>query len=116
VIGAGFVGLEAAQALRRFGSKVTVLERNERLRYREEDDVTEGLRTLFESEGIELALNTKIQRVSGKSGQSVKVDLQQNGVDRTIVGSHLLVALGRIPNTQGIGLELAGSDSPIKDM
>jgi pyruvate/2-oxoglutarate dehydrogenase complex dihydrolipoamide dehydrogenase (E3) component len=74
----------------------------------EDDDVTQGLRTLFEDEGIELALNAQIQQVSGKSGQSVKVGLEQNGVEKTIDGSHLLVALGRIPNTQGIGLELAG--------
>jgi pyruvate/2-oxoglutarate dehydrogenase complex dihydrolipoamide dehydrogenase (E3) component len=108
VMGSGYVGLEMAQAMRRFGSKVTVIGRNERLLYREDDDVTEAIRTLFEDEGIDFALNAHIQRVSGKSGQSVKVDLEQNGVGRTIDGSHLLVALGRIPNTKGIGLELAG--------
>jgi pyruvate/2-oxoglutarate dehydrogenase complex dihydrolipoamide dehydrogenase (E3) component len=108
VIGSGYVGLELAQAIRRFGSKVTVIGQNERLLYREDDDVTEGIRTLFEDEGIDFALNAHIQRVSGKSGQLVKVDLKQNGVDKTIDGSHLLVALGRIPNTKGIGLELAG--------
>jgi pyruvate/2-oxoglutarate dehydrogenase complex dihydrolipoamide dehydrogenase (E3) component len=108
VIGSGYVGLEIAQAMRRFGSKVTVIGRSERLLHREDDDVTDGLGSLFEDEGIDLALNAHIQRVSGKSGQSVKVGLEQNGVERTIDGSHLLVALGRIPNTKGIGLELAG--------
>jgi pyruvate/2-oxoglutarate dehydrogenase complex dihydrolipoamide dehydrogenase (E3) component len=108
VIGGGYVGLEIAQAMRRFGSEVTVIERSERLLRREDDDVAEGLRTLFEDEGIDLALNAKIHRVSGKSGQSVKIGLEQNGVERSIDGSHLLVATGRIPNTEGIGLELAG--------
>jgi len=108
VIGSGYVGLELAQAIRRFGSKVTVIGRGERLLHREDDDVTDGLRALFEDEDIDLALNAHIRRVSGQSGQSVKVDLEQNGVERIIQGSHLLVALGRIPNTRGIGLELAG--------
>jgi len=108
VIGGGYVGLEMAQAMRRFGSKVTVIDRSERLLSREDDDVTEGLRTLFEDEGIDFALNAQIKSVSGKSGQSVKVNLVQSGVERTIDGSHLLVALGRVPNTRDIGLDLAG--------
>jgi len=108
VIGGGYVGLELAQAMRRFGSKVTVIERSERLLPREDDDVQEALRSLLADEGIDLALNAIIQRVSGQSGESVQVVLQQNGVERTIDGSHLLVAAGRLPNTAGIGLELAG--------
>src|SRR5262245_19847992 len=108
VIGSGYVGLELAQAIRRFGSKVTLVGRSERLLHKEDDDVTDAIRTLFEDEGIDLALNSHIQRVSGKSGHSVNVDLERNGVAASLDGSHLLVALGRIPNTGGIGLELAG--------
>jgi pyruvate/2-oxoglutarate dehydrogenase complex dihydrolipoamide dehydrogenase (E3) component len=108
VIGGGYVGLELAQAMRRFGSKVTVIERSERLLPREDDDVQEGLRALLEDEGIDLVLDAKIQRVSGQSGETVQMVLQQNGLARTIAGSHLLVAAGRLPNTAGIGLELAG--------
>jgi pyruvate/2-oxoglutarate dehydrogenase complex dihydrolipoamide dehydrogenase (E3) component len=108
VIGGGYVGLEMAQAMRRFGSKVTVIERGEALLHREDDDVQEALRSLFEDEGVDLALNAIIQRVSGRSGESVQVNLTQNGIERTIDGSHLLVAAGRLPNTEGIGLELAG--------
>ena len=108
VIGGGYVGLEMAQAMRRFGSKVTVIERSERLLPREDDDVQEALRSLLEDEGIDLVLDAKIQQVSGQSGESVQVVLQQNGVERTIAGSHLLVAAGRLPNTAGIGLELVG--------
>jgi pyruvate/2-oxoglutarate dehydrogenase complex dihydrolipoamide dehydrogenase (E3) component len=108
VLGGGYVGLEFAQAMRRFGSKVTVVDRNDRLLHREDDDVTAGLRSLFEDEGIDLALNSKLQRVSGTSGQSVRVTLLQGSGERTLEGSHVLVTAGRVPNTANIGLELAG--------
>jgi pyruvate/2-oxoglutarate dehydrogenase complex dihydrolipoamide dehydrogenase (E3) component len=108
VLGGGYVGLELSQAMRRFGSKVSLIEHNRHLVDREDEDVTEALRCLFQDEGIDILLNAQIKRISGKSGQSVKVVLEQNGVERTIEGSHLLVAGGRTPNTEGIGLELAG--------
>jgi pyruvate/2-oxoglutarate dehydrogenase complex dihydrolipoamide dehydrogenase (E3) component len=108
VIGGGYVGLELSQAMRRFGSKVTVIERNETVVSREDDDVTEGLCALLRDEGIDILLNTRIKSVSGKSGESVKIVIDQNGIEKTIEGSHILVASGRTPNTQGLGLELAG--------
>jgi pyruvate/2-oxoglutarate dehydrogenase complex dihydrolipoamide dehydrogenase (E3) component len=108
VIGGGYVGIELSQAMRRFGSKVSVIERNDRLLHREDEDVTEALRKLFEDEGIDVFLNAKIKRVSGKSGKSVRIVLEQNGVNKTLEGSHVLVAAGRIPNTEGLGLESAG--------
>jgi len=108
VIGAGYIGLELAQAMRRFGARVTVIERNPRLLHREDDDVAEGIRALFQEEGIDLVLNAHVESVSGLSGQSVQVVLDQGGTKSTLEGSHLLVATGRTPNTEGIGLELAG--------
>jgi pyruvate/2-oxoglutarate dehydrogenase complex dihydrolipoamide dehydrogenase (E3) component len=108
VIGGGYVGLELSQAMRRFGSKVSIIERNDRLVHREDEDVTDALRSLFEDEGIDVVLNTRIKGISGKSGKSVSIVIEQNGVKRSLEGSHLLVAAGRTPNTQGIGLELAG--------
>jgi pyruvate/2-oxoglutarate dehydrogenase complex dihydrolipoamide dehydrogenase (E3) component len=108
VIGGGYVGLELSQAMRRFGSEVTLIERNERLVHQEDEDVTEALRSLFEDEGIDLILNAQVKRISGKSGQSVRIIIEQNGMEKTAEGSHLLVAAGRIPNTEGIGLDLAG--------
>lgn len=108
VFGGGYVGLEFAQAMRRFGSRVTVIDRNDRLLHREDDDVTAGLKRLFEDEGIELILGSKVQRVSGTSGQSVRVALLQDSGERTLEGSHVLVTAGRVPNTANIGLELAG--------
>ncbi len=112
VIGGGYVGLEFSQAMRRFGSLVTVIERNGRLAHREDDDVSEALEALFEDEGIDVVLNARIQRVAGRSGEQVRLVFQQGGMERTIEGSHLLVASGREPNTEGIGLELAGVELP----
>jgi pyruvate/2-oxoglutarate dehydrogenase complex dihydrolipoamide dehydrogenase (E3) component len=108
VIGGGYVGLELSQAMRRFGSKVTVVERNDRLVHREDEDVTDALRSLFEDEGIDIVLNARVKSVSGKSGELVRIAIEQNGVKKALDGSHLMVAAGRAPNTEDIGLELAG--------
>ena len=108
VLGGGYIGLEFAQAMRRLGSRVTILERNATLLHREDPDITAGLESLFRDEGIELILNAAIEEVSGLSGRSVSVSYTQDGVRKIIEGTHLLVATGRTPNTDGIGLELAG--------
>ncbi len=108
VIGGGYVGIELAQAMRRFGSQVTILEQGKRLLPREDDDVVEGLSSLLNDEGIRLVPNARIKRVLGTSGQSVRVVIEQDGAEKTLDGTHLLVAVGRTPNTEGIGLELAG--------
>ena len=108
VIGGGYVGLELSQAMRRFGSKVSVIERNDRLVHREDEDVTDALRSLFEDEGIDIVLNARVKGISGRSGKSVRIVIEQNGVKKTVEGTHLLVAAGRTPNTESIGLELAG--------
>ena len=108
VMGGGYIGLELAQAMRRFGSQVTVIERNSRLVHREDEDVADALSTLFQDEGSELVINASVKKVSGKSGDSVELVVIQNGVERNVQGTHLLVATGRTPNTEGLGLELAG--------
>jgi pyruvate/2-oxoglutarate dehydrogenase complex dihydrolipoamide dehydrogenase (E3) component len=108
VIGGGYVGVELSQAMRRFGSKVTVIHRSDRLLSREDDDVTEALASLFKDEGIDTVLNARVKRISGKSGDSVAVAFEQNGREKILVGTHLLVATGRRPNTENLGLELAG--------
>jgi pyruvate/2-oxoglutarate dehydrogenase complex dihydrolipoamide dehydrogenase (E3) component len=110
VIGGGYIGLEFAQAMRRFGSNVTLIDRNERLLHREDDDVTSALHQLFEDDGITAVLNARINSVSGKSGDSVKVTIERNGTEEVLEGTHLLVATGRIPNTKDLGLERAGVD------
>ena len=108
VIGGGYVGLELSQAMRRFGGNVTVIDRNDRLAHHEDDDVTNGIHALFKDEGIKVVLSARIQRVSGKSSDHVQVVFGDGGGDKTIEGTHLLVASGRTPNTENIGLELAG--------
>ena len=82
VIGGGYVGLELSQAMRRFGSKVTIIDRNDRLLHKEDDDVTEGLANLFNDEGIDTVLNARLTRISGTSGDSVTVVVEQNGRER----------------------------------
>ena len=94
--------------MRRFGSKVTIIDRKGRLMPREDADVCEALRSLLADEGIDILLNARIKQVSGKSGHSVSVVVEQNGIEKVLKGSHVLVATGRKPNTEGLGLELAG--------
>lgn len=108
VLGGGYIGLELAQAMRRFGSRVTIIERNDCLAHREDPDVSEALHALFQEEGINIVTLTTLNRVEGKSGQSVKLYGSRAGSPITFEGSDLLVAVGRTPNTQGIGLDLAG--------
>ena len=108
VIGGGYIGVELSQAMRRFGSKVTVIDRNERLMSKEDADVCEALRTLLADEDINILLNARIKRVSGKSGASVSVVIDKDGSEKILQGSHILVATGRTPNTEGLGLELTG--------
>ena len=107
MIGGGYVGVEFSQAMRRFGSKVSVIARNKRLMSREDEDVCEALRSLLEDEGIDILLQAGVKRVSGKSGDSVSIVVEQNGNEKVLEGSHVLVAAGRTPNTEGLGLELA---------
>jgi pyruvate/2-oxoglutarate dehydrogenase complex dihydrolipoamide dehydrogenase (E3) component len=107
VMGGGYVGLELAQAFHRFGSRVTVVERNGALIHREDPDVTEAIERVFLDEGIEVQTGTTVDRVEGRSGESVRIDTSRG----VIAGTHLLVAGGRTPNTDGIGLERAGVET-----
>ena len=107
VLGGGYVGLERAQAFRRFGSRVTVVERHGAPIHREDPDVTEAIQRLFRDEGIGVRTGTAVDRVEGRSGESVRLQTTRG----TIEGTHLLVAGGRTPNTDGIGLELVGVET-----
>src|SRR5258708_712669 len=108
VIGGGYIGLELAQAVRRFGSQVTVIEEGPQLAGREDPDVGAALLDLFHDEGIEVLLGTHVCRVEGLPGKEVRVRAKDGPGERTIEGTDLLVATGRTPNTKGIGLEQAG--------
>ncbi len=108
VLGGGYVGLELAQALRRFGSTVTLIERSHQIAAAEDQDVAQALLENFTSEGIEVLLNTRLHEVGGLSGQKVRVIVEDGHGQRKIEGTDLLIATGRTPNTQGIGLEATG--------
>jgi pyruvate/2-oxoglutarate dehydrogenase complex dihydrolipoamide dehydrogenase (E3) component len=108
VIGGGYVGLEFAQAYRRFGSKVTILQRSARLLIDEDPDVSEELQRLLVLEGIDVITHAELLQVTGRTGTEVSLHFRTPNGQRTLAGSDILVATGRVPNTSGIGLELAG--------
>src|ERR1700757_4658513 len=101
VIGGGYIGLELAQAARRFGSDVTVIERGAQLAEREDPDVGAALLDLFHDEGIEVLLGTQVSRVEGHSGKEVRVWIKGDAGEGIVVGTDLLVSVGRTPNTKG---------------
>jgi pyruvate/2-oxoglutarate dehydrogenase complex dihydrolipoamide dehydrogenase (E3) component len=108
VLGGGYVGLELAQALRRFGSAVTVIEHGRQIAGKEDSDVAQALLENFMSEGIEVLLEAQVREIEGLSGKHIHIRAENNRGDQTIEGTDLLVAAGRTPNTEGIGLEAAG--------
>jgi pyruvate/2-oxoglutarate dehydrogenase complex dihydrolipoamide dehydrogenase (E3) component len=108
VLGGGYVGLELAQAFRRFGAEVTLIERNSRLAHREDEDISQGLEEMCRDEGIGVLTNAKISLVKGNSGEWIRLLASRDGGELSLEGTHLLLAGGRTPNTSGIGLERAG--------
>jgi pyruvate/2-oxoglutarate dehydrogenase complex dihydrolipoamide dehydrogenase (E3) component len=108
VMGGGYVGLELAQAMRRFGSRVTVIEKGPQLCGGEDPDIAAAVLDLFADEGIEVLLGTQVRGAEGTSGREIRVLTAGPAGDGAVTGTDLLVAVGRTPNTGGIGLELAG--------
>src|SRR5712672_1807571 len=108
VLGGEYVGIEMAQAYRRFGSRVTVIEPGPRIISREDADAAVAVQRLLSDEGIEFLTSTEVLKVDGWSGKQVTVTARSAAGERRIEASDMLVAAGRIPNTAGIGLEKAG--------
>jgi pyruvate/2-oxoglutarate dehydrogenase complex dihydrolipoamide dehydrogenase (E3) component len=108
VLGGGYVGLEMAQAYRRFGSRVTVIEAGPRIMSREDPEIAEELQRILGSGSMQFVLAAAVTGVRGRSGEDVGVTLRTAFGERTIEGSDILVAAGRVPNTDGLGLERAG--------
>jgi pyruvate/2-oxoglutarate dehydrogenase complex dihydrolipoamide dehydrogenase (E3) component len=108
VLGAGYVGLEFAQAMARFGSKVTVVDRNSRCLTHEDEDVVGVLTDLLSKEGIEFKLGSTVESVTGRSGDAVDAILKTPNGHETLRATHILVAAGRTPNTDSIGSQMAG--------
>ncbi len=108
VLGGGYVGLEFAQAMRRFGSRVTIVQHGPRLLDKEDADVSVGLLELMKHEGIEVLLNSEVQKVTGRSGEMVTVLVHSRTNERPLEASDILVATGRTPNTDRLGLDRTG--------
>src|SRR5258706_11057321 len=108
VIGGGYVGLEFAQAYRRFGSRVTIIQHGPQLLKSHDPDVAKEVERFLQDEGVQIVAPSEISRVEGRSGQSVRIGVRTPSGEQTIAGSDILVAVGRTPNTAGIGLEKAG--------
>ena len=107
VVGGSYIGLEFGQMLRRFGARVTVVEMGPRLIAREDEDVSQAVREIFEAEGIEVRVNAECLSVRKETGGlSIGLDCK-DGAERER-GSHLLLAVGRVPNTDELGLDAAG--------
>ena len=111
VLGGGYVGVEMAQAYRRFGSRVTVIESGPQVMGREDPDVSDEIQRILSAEGIRFLLSAEARQVAGRSGGEVSVTLHASGGEETLLGSDILIAAGRAPNTAGIGLEEAGIDA-----
>ncbi len=107
IVGGSYIGLEFGQMYRRFGSKVTIVERGSRLIKREDEDVSEAIKDILENEGINIRLNAECIRIE-KQEDNVRVGVNCEKGDREEEGSHLLLAIGRRPNTDDLGLDIAG--------
>jgi pyruvate/2-oxoglutarate dehydrogenase complex dihydrolipoamide dehydrogenase (E3) component len=107
IIGGSYIGLEFAQIYRRFGSRVSVLELAQRLIPREDEDVSKAVADILAGEGIDIRLGVNALRVS-KRGQDIEVGFEAGGKTHSIIGSQLLIAVGRRPNTDDLGLDKVG--------
>lgn len=110
VLGGGYIGLEFGQMFRRFGSEVTIIQRGHQLLPREDADVAEAVLEILREDGIEVLLNAEATRVEGEAG-ALGVEITTHEEKRVLDGSHLLVAVGRTPNTDDLGIEAAGIET-----
>jgi pyruvate/2-oxoglutarate dehydrogenase complex dihydrolipoamide dehydrogenase (E3) component len=110
ILGGGYVGLEFAQAMRRFGSRVTIIQHGPRLLTREDPDVQEALLELMRDEGIEVLLQAELLNVTGRSGTNVTLRVRSGTGERKLEASDILVATGRTPNTRTLDLDKTGVD------
>src|SRR5262245_15753348 len=108
ILGGGYVGLEFAQAMRRFGSRVTLVQRGPRLLEREDPDVADALRGLLTDDGVEVLLQSEVLSVTGHSGKGVALRVRSGATERTLEASDILVAAGRTPNTDRLDADKAG--------
>jgi len=110
IVGGSYIGLEFAQMYRRFGSRVTVVEMHDRLISRDDDEVSETVREIMENEGVEIRLQAECMTLR-KHEQGVAIQVECDSGAPEVVGSHLLMAVGRRPNTHDLGLDKAGIET-----
>ncbi|MBC7555340.1 MAG: mercuric reductase [Chryseobacterium sp.] len=109
MVGGGYISLEMGQMMRRFGAKVTILEKGKTLLTKEDDDVCEVITDVFKKEGIEIHKDAKVTAISGKKEKKVTATI--NGKEKTFTGSHILIASGRAPQTKTLNLSSAGVET-----
>jgi pyruvate/2-oxoglutarate dehydrogenase complex dihydrolipoamide dehydrogenase (E3) component len=114
VLGGGYVGLEFGQMFRRFGSQVTIVQRGPQLLGREDPDVAEAIAGILREDRIEVLLEAEAVRAAHKAGGEIELVVRAGGQERTLTGSHLLVAAGRVPNTDSLNLAAAGVETDPK--
>ena len=106
ILGGGYIGLEFGQLFRRFGSRVTIVQSAGQLLTREDPDVAEEITNILRQDGVDVMLNAKTTRAS-KAGEGVRLEIQSEAKSTALVGSHLLVATGRVPNSDSLNLKAA---------
>ncbi|MGH8743482.1 MAG: mercuric reductase [Burkholderiales bacterium] len=111
VLGGSYIGLEFAQMFRRFGSRVTIIHRDDRLINREDPDVSEEVQKILREDGLEILLNAQIVHISRQPGGGTEVAVKMPAGERKVAGSHLLAALGRVPSTAELNLAAPGIDT-----
>ena len=108
VLGGGYIGVEFGQMFRRFGSAVTIVQRRDQLLPREDPDVAAAVADIFDEDGIEVLLGAQASQVSARADGKLAVKVAASGGERTLEGSHLLIAVGRVPNTEALNLDAVG--------
>jgi len=114
VLGGGYVGLEFGQMFRRFGSRVTIVQRASQLLGREDQDVADEVAKILREDGVEVLLNTEAMRVEKSGGGEIRLTVRTPEGARTLTGSHLLAAAGRVPNIETLNLSSAGIETDKK--
>jgi pyruvate/2-oxoglutarate dehydrogenase complex dihydrolipoamide dehydrogenase (E3) component len=111
IVGGSYIGMEFAQAFRRFGSEVTIIEAMPQLMLREDADIAQSAKEILESEGINIVLGAKVQQVAQAGENAIAVSYEHDGKQISVTGSHLLVAVGRAPNSDKLNLKAAGVET-----
>jgi len=111
VLGGGYIGLEFGQMFRRFGSKVTIIHRGTQLLSREDTDIAEEVANIFQNEGIEVILNAEATEINQSDDSDIVLTYKSDSTEKSVSGTHLLIATGRVPNSESLNLKSAGVET-----